>query len=342
MTLILTNTCNLACTYCYATEWENSVDRNMEFETAMQGVERMIRETIQKKISIIFTGGEPLLKYELIKDIVKKTKELCSEANKSAMFSFITNGLLLDEEKITFFKANDIRYTISIDGFGEEANANRVLKNGGSSYSMILDAIKVSVKNDVKFQVRITVTKKNLNVYTSVKELRKLGVDNFKILPLISVDENDDVLTSEDIEIFKSSLDKVFEDYKASPNSFKIIPFESFKNIGNQPTSLIDGFICKAGATSAVMTPEGDYYSCAELLDRSKFKMGNVNDEQLNKVYQHRMFSEKCKGCEINKKCTFGCYARFEMMTGNPCEPDDIFCEMSKYYYKKSLEILEV
>jgi len=146
MTLQLTQDCNLRCKYCIYAESETSRQRSharkkMNFETAKRAIGFLWDHSVDSsKVNVGFYGGEPLLEFALLQQLVDYCKEVFS--GKELSFSITTNGTLLNDEMIYYLEKHNIPLAISLDGIKEVNDKNRVFANGEGTYDVIMKNIQ--------------------------------------------------------------------------------------------------------------------------------------------------------------------------------------------------------
>ncbi len=150
LTLELTESCNMRCRYCsFSGGYElNRVHgfRQMSWDTAKAAVDFYINQNetaiaIEDGLSIGFYGGEPLLRFHHMRDIINYVKSLSIARSKKVRFNFTTNATLLTDEVIIFCADNQVGMTISLDGPQLAHDRNRVMKNGKGSFKRIIKNI---------------------------------------------------------------------------------------------------------------------------------------------------------------------------------------------------------
>lgn len=342
LTLVLTNQCNLACSYCYTTDWKRKEKREMSLDVACAGVDLLLNEARGAQCSLIFSGGEPLLRFDLIKEIIRHAEEQALLKSKKMFYSFITNGTLLTSQVVDFIQQFPFEIAISIDGVTPEACQHRKYVNGVSSLSDILVGVENAVQSNLPFSTRITVTRQNMDMYETTARLLELGVSAVRFLPAVQYSDSNKefVLTIDDLPEYFKEMDRVIDLYREKSGSFHLIPFHHYVRLLQQKKTFGDGMICTAGAESGVLTPEGNFYACADILDEPSIYLGSLQDGIQKKFVCHQLMMEKCHDCEIQAFCPGGCYARFFKMSKDYYLPDEAYCQISKYYHQKAKELI--
>ena len=189
--MILSEQCNLACKYCFL--GNNSEEKRSQFvlesmtkETADKAIDFFVRQLKlsgldfeDNKPVIIFYGGEPLVNYEVLVYIATKINELrdVESCLKYAELSMVTNGLLLNDERILKLKELGVAIGISVDGFNEESNKNRVDLAGNIVYERILKTLDRCKKLDAKASLSVTLSEETIKNKGDILEL----IDNYGV-----------------------------------------------------------------------------------------------------------------------------------------------------------------
>ena len=359
---ILTEQCNLACRYCFL--GNASQDRKVSTYPMSEGIAEVAlkyfafqtqqdMEQFEDEKEIIFYGGEPLINFSTLKFVVLRAEEYMREGiiSPNLRFSTVTNGLLLDENKINFFKEHKIAVSISLDGATEQDNAARLDKTGKNSFNAVLK--KISLANELDFNVGLSVTiTPNLlkNMEAFIELLQQTRIDSICFNILHSVNTFD-----------------VSSDYYARATDFIISFYEKTKHIpiyedrfARKLNTFIHGGIyysdCAATSGSQiVITPSGEVGICHGCLESREFFITDINslaDLRNNSTFIEwsrlsPIFQEECLNCEALGICGGGCPINAKNMTshGTIHSVDRAFCIHSKiilnYLIEKLYNIME-
>lgn len=300
----VTSRCNLSCPYCFVQQ----KNEDMSLETAIAAVDLAIAnsEYSGNTPHVIFFGGEPLLKYnEIIVPIVKKYADQCT-------FSITTNGVLLNEDIVDFFVANNVSVLLSFDGVKKVQDSQRPGK-GFSSFERILNNIPYLLFRMPDITMRATVTKNSLPyLYESFCMGVELGFVNFSFC-INAYEEWDD----DDAKLYASELNKIGAEvyYRA----VKMNPELPVIRVSGLTTGVLDFnrviedkskfnnhiLRCGLGTTTFTVCPNGDITTCQERLSHPTHIIGNVKDGiDFNKHLEFlKWYYEKLK----ELKCPFDC-----------------------------------
>ncbi|MBR0136361.1 MAG: 4Fe-4S cluster-binding domain-containing protein, partial [Clostridia bacterium] len=189
MCLNVAHDCNLRCAYCFAETGEFHGGRMlMPFETAKAALDMLIKRSAGRyHLEVDLFGGEPLMNWEVVKQIVAYGRELEKEHNKHINFTITTNGVALDDEKIDFINREMFNVVLSIDGRREIHDALRVTPNKKGSYDIIVPKAQklVRERGEGEHYIRGTFTADNLDFTEDVKALHDLGFEQISVEPVV-------------------------------------------------------------------------------------------------------------------------------------------------------------
>lgn len=337
LSLEIINKCNLNCSYCYLGDKKN---KKISWETAKKSIEMATHEALKqydKTLHIYFIGGEPLLLFDFIQELVSYSNELCSSLGLHTLYSITTNGVLLTSEIMDFFIKEKFNFKVSIDGTEIAHDLNRKDYTGKGSYKTIIDKLHLIEKyeRDTKKRASVAhvVTPNNVKYfYESFQQLQRLG---FKFIE--TGINHGEKWEAREMEILMEQIEESFMYYYKIKSKGSSLYWKFLEdNLKNYYTS-VPFFRCKAGLCSIYVTVEGDYFPCKEM-DRT-VQIGTV-DEGLD-VDKIRMFarmnktkSSQCLKCEYEKKCVAsGCIMENFYENHNFYDPIDIDCKVTKKFY---------
>ena len=273
----------------------------------------------RKNIEVDLFGGEPLIAFDTVKEIVEYTKEKEKNYNKCVRFTMTTNATLLNDEIMEYLDKNMGNVVLSIDGRKEVNDNVRVRVDGSGSYDSILPKIKKMVKmrdKSKQYYVRGTFTRDNTDFFEDIKHLAKEGFDEISVEPVVLPNEHPLSLREEDLPVIFEQYDKLYDEMikrHKEGNEFKFYHFNIDLQGGPCVYKRISG--CGAGHEYVAITPDGDIYPCHQFVGNDKFKMGNLNSPELNKDISskfkaaHIYNKPECKKCWARFYCSGGCQA---------------------------------
>lgn len=346
MCLHIAHDCNLRCNYCFASTGDFGGGRRlMSIETGKQAIDFLLENSgTRKNLELDFFGGEPLMNYQTLKEIVSYAREREKEYGKNFRFTVTTNGILLDDEKIEYFNREMSNIVLSIDGRKDVNDKMRPRVDKSGSYDKIVPQYKklVAFRGDKDYYARGTFTKYNLDFSDDVMHLYELGFKQLSAEPVVANEKDDYAITEKD-------LPKVFEEYEKL--AYKIIEkkkageeinfFHFMIDLDQGPCAVKRLRGCGCGNEYIAVTPEGDIYPCHQFVGKEEWKMGNVSEGSIDSE-KKRFFARttiydkpKCQKCWAKFYCSGGCNANNLEYAGDVFSPYELGCEMEK----KRLEV---
>lgn len=337
--LNVAHACNMKCTYCFAGQGSfGGKPALMASDTGKKALDFLVQKSGKaRNLEVDFFGGEPLLNFKVVKEIVAYGRELEKTTGKKFNFTLTTNALLLDEETLDYLVANDISLILSLDGRKEVNDRHRLLNNGEGSYEIIVPHIKLTAaKNPPSFYVRGTFSRKNLDFALDLKHIIDLGIETVSLEP--AVGENIDfAIQKEDLpQVLKEyeNLTRLLWQYYEEGKDIHFFHYNLDLQQGPCIAKRITG--CGAGYEYLAVTPEGDIYPCHQFIGNKSYYMGNVTGEEFNVNIRDNFAcnnlnnKEECLRCWARYFCGGGCHANNLKRNGDISVPDEISCTMHK------------
>lgn len=333
--------CNLQCSYCFAAKGDFGCGRElMSLQTAKNAVDFVIKMSGNiHNLEMDFFGGEPLMNFGVVKETVKYARSLEKKYNKKFRFTITTNGLLLDDEKIDFINSEMFDVVLSLDGRKKINDKHRITRSGMGSYDVVVPKFQklVAKRGDKSYYVRGTYTKDNLEFSNDVIHINDLGFERISMEPALCGDSFSESVTDDCIEKVLFEHEVLCNKLIDLKNSGKKIDFFNFDvDINKGPCILKRLKGCGCGNDYIAVTPNGDIYSCHQVVGEKKFKMGNVNDgvflEETKKPFLNMTIyhKEKCRDCWAKFYCSGGCAAKNHFNCGDIMHPYDLACKMQQ------------
>jgi uncharacterized protein len=339
--LHIAHDCNLACRYCFAEEGEYHGRRDlMSYEVGKRALDFLIENSgSRKNLEVDFFGGEPLMNWQVVKDLVAYGREQEKLHNKKFRFTLTTNGVLLSDEVMEFANKEMSNVVLSIDGRKDVHDFMRPSRNGKGSYEVILPKfIKLAEsRNQTNYYVRGTFTHNNLDFAEDVKHLAELGFKQISVEPVVSLPEEPYAITEEDIPAICDEYDKLARymlEMKKEGKDFNFFHFMIDLSGGPCVAKRLSG--CGSGTEYLAVTPWGDLYPCHQFVGEEEFLMGNVFDgvkrtDTRDEFKCCNVYAkDKCKECFARFYCSGGCAANSFKFHNSINDTYDIGCELQK------------
>lgn len=351
MCLHVAHDCNLKCRYCFASQGDFKGERSMmNLETGKKSLEFLAANSgARRNLEVDFFGGEPLMNFDLVKDLVKYGREIEKDYDKNFRFTITTNALLLDDEKIDFINEHMDNVVLSIDGRKDVNDYMRTTLNGQGSYDMILPKIKemVDKRGEKDYYIRGTFTNKNIDFSNDLIDFYENGFKNTSIEPVVTSEEMDYALREEHLEQVLDEyekLSKIYIDIKKKDEDFLFFHFMIDLDQGPCIIKRVVG--CGAGSEYIAVTPEGEIYPCHQFVGEKEFSMGDVwkgikNTELRDSFKKANVYSkDECRSCWARFYCSGGCHANAHYANDDINKPYKLGCEMEKKRIECAISIL--
>ena len=333
--------CNLACKYCFAGKGEYDGPKGiMSLETGKRALDFLIEQSgTRKNLEVDFFGGEPLLNWEVCKELVKYGRAQEKKFNKNFRFTLTTNGLLINDDVINFCNKEMGNVVLSLDGRKETNDAMRVSRNGSGSYDLIVDKFKkfADSRGQKNYYMRGTYTRNNLDFAADIIHMADLGFRELSIEPVVSSHDEPYALRDEDLPVLKEQYqilaDEMLKRYR-NGNGFTFYHYMIDLDAGPCIVKRISG--CGVGTEYLAVTPSGELYPCHQFVGDEKFLLGDIwngikNTEVLEQFKQCNVYSHKeCRDCFAKLYCSGGCAANAYHTTGSVNGVYNFGCELHR------------
>lgn len=343
MELMLSADCNLRCDYCFV---KKKRPDHMTVEIMRKSIDLLARTSKKlKDVGILFFGGEPLLRLDLIKETISYARDVMGAAKKNVTFNMTTNGTLLDETKCRYLAGAGIKYLLSLDGDREDHDAHRRTCDGRGSFDLTMSKFKLMKSYQPWQGARLTVAPDiSARIYQNVRKLFEKGINQFIIGPAHGAG-----WTSQQIEQFEKQMYRVFDYYleqKRAGRYIRIVLYEQ-GNLEELPTRYKSAWGCGAGRGRLCVTPDGCLYGCSKLatingVGKGVLPLGDVFSGFTNAQPRSLLCDGtdrlriKCHSCKIAERCTGNCPATNYAETGNIFESGPEGCAFSWVYDRMS------
>ncbi len=343
--LHVAHTCNLNCAYCFASQGKYHGDRAlMSFEVGKQALDFLIENSgTRKNLEVDFFGGEPLMNWEVVKQLVEYARSVEKEKGKNFRFTLTTNGMLIDDEVIEFSNREMSNVVLSLDGRKEINDLTRVDYAGNGSYDRIVPKFQkfVEARGNKNYYMRGTFTHANPDFTKDLFHMADLGFTELSMEPVVCKSDDPAALTKEDVEKVKEQYEVLAKDMLRREKDGKPITFYHYMiDLTGGPCiyKRISG--CGSGTEYMAVTPWGDLYPCHQFVGEEKFKLGDVwngvtNDALRDDFRSCNVYARKeCTDCWAKLYCSGGCAANAYHATGSIKGIYETGCEL----FKKRIE----
>lgn len=328
MCLHIAHDCNLACKYCFAGEGEYCGDRSlMSFEVGKQAFDFLIANSgTRKNLEVDFFGGEPLMNFEVVKQLVAYARDQEKIHNKNFRFTLTTNGVLLDEEVMDFANKEMYNVVLSLDGRKETNDRMRVSRNGKGSYDLIVPKFKEMVKRrgDKEYYIRGTYTHYNTDFTKDILHMADLGFTKLAMEPVVASPDAPYALKEEDLPVLFDQYEKLAaEMVRREKNGKGFTFFHYMIDLEGGPCIAKRIAGCGVGTEYVAVTPWGDLYPCHQFVGDENYLLGNVFDGITNEEVRSRFkmcniyTRPQCNDCFARLYCSGGCSANAYHATGS-------------------------
>ena len=339
--LHIAHDCNLACKYCFAEEGEYHGRRAlMSFEVGKKALDFLIANSGSRhNLEVDFFGGEPLMNWQVVKDLVRYGREQEKKYDKKFRFTLTTNGVLLNDEVMEFCNREMGNVVLSIDGRKEVHDYMRPFRNGKGSYDLILPKFMkfADSRGQEKYYVRGTFTHHNLDFASDVLHFADLGFKQIAVEPVVAADTEEYALQKEDIPQILAEYDRLAAEMVKREKEGRGFTFFHFMiDLTGGPCVYKRLSGCGSGTEYLAVTPWGDLYPCHQFVGIEKYKMGTV-DEGITRpdiVDEFKCCNvytkEKCRNCFAKFYCSGGCAANSYNFHGTIQDAYDLGCELQR------------
>ena len=343
--LHVAHTCNLNCSYCFASQGKYQGDRAlMSFEVGKRAFDFLIENSgTRRNLEVDFFGGEPLMNWDVVKQLVAYARSIEKEHNKNFRFTLTTNGILIDDEVIDFLNKEMSNVVLSLDGRREVNDHFRRDYAGNGSYDKIVPKFQklVEAREGKNYYVRGTFTHNNVDFTNDLFHMADLGFTELSMEPVVCPPDDPYALTDED-------MPKIFEQYeilakemlKRKKEGRPFTFYHYMLDLKNGPCIYKRITGCGSGTEYMAVTPWGELFPCHQFVGDAKYSLGNIYDGVTNTEIQDGFRScnayarEECKDCWARLYCSGGCAANSYHATGSINGVYKYGCEL----FKKRIE----
>ena len=325
--LHVAHTCNLNCSYCFASQGKYHGDRAvMSYEVGKRALDFLMENSgTRRNLEVDFFGGEPLMNFQVVKDRVAYARSVEKEKGKNFRFTLTTNGVLVDDDVIEWANRECSNVVLSLDGRKEIHDRFRVDYAGRGSWEQIVPKFQklVKAREGREYYMRGTFTHANPDFLKDIEVMLDLGFTELSMEPVVAAPGDEAALTEADIPIVLEQYERLAElmlqrEKEGRPFTF----YHYMLDLTDGPCiyKRISG--CGSGTEYMAVTPWGDLYPCHQFVGEEKFKLGNIWDGLTNPDMQANFRAcnaytrPDCRDCWAKLYCSGGCAANAYHATG--------------------------
>ena len=345
MCLHVAHTCNLNCSYCFASQGKYHGERAlMSYEVGKQAFDFLIANSgSRRNLEVDFFGGEPLMNWDVVKQLVAYAREQEKIYNKNFRFTLTTNGMLVDDDVIDFCNKEMHNVVLSLDGRKEIHDRLRVDYAGKGSYDRIVPKFQEFVKRrgDKEYYMRGTFTHANPDFTKDLLHMADLGFDRLSMEPVVCAPGDPAALTDEDIQVVKEQYEILAEEMLKRRKEGRPFTFYHYMlDLTGGPCIYKRLSGCGSGTEYVAVTPWGDLYPCHQFVGEEKYKLGDIWNGITNEAIRQEFRScnaysrPDCRDCWARLYCSGGCAANAYHATGSISGVYHQGCEL----FKKRIE----
>lgn len=351
----LTNQCNLSCQYCYEfgadkVATPEGKPKFMDLETAKASVDFLLKESPGRQaVHITFFGGETLMNFPLLKQVVEYATARATECGRTVDFSLTTNATLLTSAIIEFLSENRIGVTVSMDGPPDLHDKLRVFANGRGSYDIIEPRVKALIANHKTRPITARVTLTNgvadvIRIYRHLKD--DLGFHEVGFAPVTTSPDRLYAINERGIDHVLGQFHALAEEYLESALRGEM---HGFSNVSDTIAELYQGVNkshpCGAGLGLMGVGPSGDIAPCHRFVDSDTHALGNIatgvdrakQADFLNRGHINQ--KHDCHTCFARPLCAGGCHHEAFVRYGDTGHPNLHYCDWIQDWTNTCLRI---
>ncbi|MBR3560517.1 MAG: thioether cross-link-forming SCIFF peptide maturase [Oscillospiraceae bacterium] len=343
--LHVAHTCNLNCAYCFASQGKYHGERAvMSLDVGKRALDFLIENSgTRRNLEVDFFGGEPLMNWEVVKELVRYAREREKEVNKRFRFTLTTNGLLIDDDVIDFCNREMHNVVLSLDGRKDIHDKWRVDYAGNGSWERIVPKFQklVAARGGKNYYMRGTFTHNNPDFLKDIQTMLDLGFTELSMEPVVAAPDDPNALTAEDIPVVMEQYEELAKLMLSREREGKPFTFYHYMiDLTGGPCiyKRISG--CGSGTEYMAVTPWGDLYPCHQFVGEDSFKLGDIWHGVTNAAAQEQFAAcnvyakPECRDCWARLYCSGGCAANAFHATGSVTGVYETGCEL----FKKRME----
>lgn len=343
--LHVAHTCNLTCDYCFASQGKYQGERAlMSFEVGKQALDFLIANSgSRRNLEVDFFGGEPLMDWDVVKQLVNYARSVEKEHNKNFRFTLTTNGLLVDDDVIEFANKEMHNVVLSLDGRKEVHDKLRRTVGGHGSYDVIVPKFQkfVQSRNNTGYYVRGTFTHDNIDFTNDIFHMADLGFTELSMEPVVCDPKEPYALTEADLPVLFEQYEILAKDMIRREKEGKPITFYHYMiDLTGGPCVYKRVTGCGSGTEYMAVTPWGELFPCHQFVGDPAYSLGDIwkgvtHPEVQDKFRKCNAYARPdCKDCWAKLYCSGGCAANAYHATGDIAGVYEYGCQL----FRKRIE----
>ena len=351
----LTNQCNLACTYCYEFGADKIATphgkaKYMTLETAKASVDFLLAQSADRKaVHLTFFGGETLMNFPLLRDVVGYARERAGAEGRSIGFSLTTNATLLSPAIIGFLSEHEIGVTVSIDGPPDLQDKRRVYKTGRGSYAVIEPKLRALIANHKTRAItaRVTLTDGVTDVIRIYRHLKDdLGFHEVGFAPVTASNRQSYSISDTDMEGVLGQFHELADEWLAFALRGEM---HGFSNVSETIGELVQGVNkshpCGAGLGLLGVGPSGELAPCHRFVDADAHSLGHIStgidqDKRAHFLTKGHVGAKyDCQTCWARPLCAGGCHHEAFVRYGDTGHANLHYCDWIRDWTDTCLKI---
>lgn len=319
--LHVAHTCNLDCTYCFASQGKYRGRRAlMDLETGRRAIDFLAERSGGKRVlDVDFFGGEPLMNWRTVKDIVHYARNREKALGKTFRFTLTTNGVLLNDEVSDFCNREIFNVVLSLDGRREVHDRFRKDRTGAGSYDVVVPKFQrfVERRGTKSYYVRGTYTRHNLDFFSDLMHMVDLGFTQLSMEPVVCGEDDPCAIRMEDLPLLTLQYDLLAQEMlrRLRDHEPELVFYHFMLDLEHGPCVTKRLLGCGSGREYLAVTPWGDLYPCHQFVGDDRFRMGDLKrgviDARLQNAFDLSDFwqREECVACWARYYCSGACAA---------------------------------
>jgi len=343
--LHVAHTCNLNCAYCFASQGKYHGERAvMSLDVGKRALDFLIEHSgTRRNLEVDFFGGEPLMNWEVVKELVRYARAREKETGKNFRFTLTTNGMLIDDNVIDFANREMHNVVLSLDGRREIHDRWRVDYAGNGSWERIVPKFQklVAARGGKNYYMRGTFTHNNPDFLKDIETMLDLGFTELSMEPVVAAPDDPNALTADDLPVVMEQYEALAKLMLAREKEGRPFTFYHYMiDLTGGPCIYKRVSGCGSGTEYMAVTPWGDLYPCHQFVGEEAFKLGDIwngvtNTEAQDDFAACNVYAKpECRECWARLYCSGGCAANAFHATGSVTGVYETGCEL----FKKRME----